>query len=33
VQGIKVGLDFLRSRRSQRETIHETIEQEDELFI
>jgi len=33
VQGIKVGLDFLRSRRSHRETIHETIEQEDELFI
>jgi uncharacterized protein YoxC len=33
VQGIKVGLDFLRSRRSHRESIHETIEQEDELFI
>ena len=33
VQGIKVGLDFLRSRRGHRETIHETIEQEDELFI
>jgi uncharacterized protein YoxC len=34
VQGIKVGLDFLRSRRSHhRETVHETIEQEDELFI
>src|SRR5580704_1356850 len=33
VQGIKVGLDFLRSRRSHRETIYETIEQEDELFI
>ena len=33
VQGIKVGLDFLRSRRSHRQTIHETIEQEDELFI
>jgi|SRR6516225_1205637 hypothetical protein len=33
VQGIKVGLDFLRSRRSHREPIHETVEQEDELFI
>jgi uncharacterized protein YoxC len=33
VQGIKVGLDFLRSRRSQKETVGETLEQEDELFI
>jgi uncharacterized protein YoxC len=33
VQGIKVGLDFLRSRRSHREPLHETMEQEDELFI
>jgi uncharacterized protein YoxC len=33
VQGIKVGLDFLRSRRAQRETAHEGMEQEDELFI
>lgn len=33
VQGIKVGLDFLRSRRSQKETYEERLEQEDELFI
>jgi type IV secretory pathway VirB2 component (pilin) len=36
VQGIKVGLDFLRARRGQRnyETVDETpLEQEDELFI
>jgi uncharacterized protein YoxC len=33
VQGIKVGLDFLRARRGERETGHETVEQEDELFI
>jgi uncharacterized protein YoxC len=33
VQGIKIGLDFLRSRRSQREPLHEAMEQEDELFI
>ncbi len=33
VQGIKIGLDFLRSRRSQKEPLHETMEQEDELFI
>jgi uncharacterized protein YoxC len=33
VQGIKVGLDFLRSRRSHREPLRETMEQEDELFI
>jgi hypothetical protein len=33
VQGIKVGLDFLRSRRGRREDMNETLEQEDELFI
>jgi hypothetical protein len=33
VQGIKVGLDFLRSRRGRREDVDETLEQEDELFI
>jgi uncharacterized protein YoxC len=33
VHGIKIGLDFLRSRRSHREPVHETVEQEDELFI
>jgi hypothetical protein len=33
VQGIKVGLDFLRSRRGRREDVSETLEQEDELFI
>ncbi len=33
VHGIKVGLDFLRSRRSHRETVQEGLEQEDELFI
>jgi hypothetical protein len=33
VQGIKVGLDFLRARRGQKESIHENLEQEDELFI
>jgi uncharacterized protein YoxC len=33
VQGIKVGLDFLRSRRSQKESVREGLEQEDELFI
>jgi uncharacterized protein YoxC len=33
VQGIKVGLDFLRSRRSQRDSVEESLEQEDELFI
>jgi hypothetical protein len=33
VHGIKVGLDFLRARRGQREAVHETLEQEDELFI
>jgi uncharacterized protein YoxC len=33
VQGIKIGLDFLRSRRREKEPLHETMEQEDELFI
>ncbi|HKN23710.1 MAG TPA: DUF948 domain-containing protein [Candidatus Acidoferrum sp.] len=33
VHGIKVGLDFLRSRRSHRENVQEGLEQEDELFI
>jgi uncharacterized protein YoxC len=33
VHGIKVGLDFLRSRRAGRESVHEAVEQEDELFI
>lgn len=33
VQGIKVGLDFLRARRSRRDSVEETLEQEDELFI
>ena len=33
VQGIKVGLDFLRSRRGHKETYEERLEQEDELFI
>ncbi len=33
VQGIKIGLDVLRSRRGNREKVRETIEQEDELFI
>jgi type IV secretory pathway VirB2 component (pilin) len=33
VHGIKVGLDFLRSRRAGRENVHEAVEQEDELFI
>jgi uncharacterized protein YoxC len=33
VHGIKVGLDFLRARRGQRETVPEGVEQEDELFI
>jgi uncharacterized protein YoxC len=33
VQGIKVGLDFLRARRSRRDNVEETLEQEDELFI
>jgi len=33
VHGIKVGLDFLRARRGQRETMPDAVEQEDELFI
>lgn len=33
VQGIKIGLDVLRSRRGNRENVRETVEQEDELFI
>jgi uncharacterized protein YoxC len=33
VQGIKVGLDFLRSRRATPESARERLEQEDELFI
>jgi uncharacterized protein YoxC len=33
VQGIKVGLDFLRSRRSQKDSYEERMETEDELFI
>jgi uncharacterized protein YoxC len=33
VHGIKVGLDFLRARRGQREPGPEAVEQEDELFI
>jgi len=34
VQGIKIGLDVLRSRRRpERERASETVEQEDELFI
>jgi len=33
VHGIKVGLDFLRARRGQRNTVPEAVEQEDELFI
>jgi hypothetical protein len=33
VHGIKVGLDFLRSRRAQKESATDGLEQEDELFI
>jgi len=33
VQGIKIGLDVLRSRRSRPERAAESAEQEDELFI
>jgi hypothetical protein len=33
VHGLKIGLDVLRSRRSSREPVAETVEQEDELFI
>jgi len=33
VQGIKIGLDVLRSRRGNKTSVRETVEQEDELFI
>jgi uncharacterized protein YoxC len=33
VQGIKIGLDVLRSRRSRPESARDPVEQEDELFI
>ena len=33
IQGIKIGLDVLRSRRDQSASAPETVEQEDELFI
>jgi hypothetical protein len=33
VQGIKVGLDFLRARRGRRDSVEETLEQDEELFI
>lgn len=33
VQGIKIGLDVLRSRRREPDSGRETVEQEDELFI
>ncbi len=33
VQGIKIGLDVLRSRRSSRRASDTAVEQEDELFI
>jgi hypothetical protein len=36
IHGVKVGLDFLRARRSRddiRDHVPETLEQEDELFI
>jgi len=33
VQGIKVGLDVLRSRRDRSDKARESVEQEDELFI
>jgi hypothetical protein len=33
VQGIKIGLDVLRSRRGNKSSVRETVEQEDELFI
>ena len=33
VQGIKIGLDVLRSRRSQPESPRDPVDQEDELFI
>jgi uncharacterized protein YoxC len=33
VQGIKIGLDVLRSRRGSKPSAPESVEQEDELFI
>ena len=33
IQGIKIGLDVLRSRRDRTASAPETVEQEDELFI
>jgi len=33
VHGIKIGLDVLRSRRREPESVREALEQEDELFI
>src|ERR1700690_4129259 len=33
VQGIKIGLDVLRSRRGRRESAGDSVDQEDELFI
>jgi hypothetical protein len=33
IQGIKIGLDVLRSRRGHKSQVRETVEQEDELFI
>ncbi len=33
IQGIKIGLDVLRSRREHSASAPETLEQEDELFI
>jgi hypothetical protein len=33
VHGIKIGLDVLRSRKREPESVRETLEQEDELFI
>jgi hypothetical protein len=33
VQGIKIGLDVLRSRRGNKSSTRESVEQEDELFI
>jgi len=33
VHGIKIGLDVLRSRRREQESVRDVAEQEDELFI
>src|SRR5271165_2515011 len=33
IQGIKIGLDVLRSRREHKSHARESVEQEDELFI